>query len=225
MKIDLHVHTSHGSACAYMEPVELIERAKAVGLDGVCITEHNQIWDRKAIEQLKSEHEFLVIGGVEVSTDCGEILVFGLDRPVLDVYHAHELREMVDETGGVMILAHPFRFEPEVVGAYRGSRSAEPNGLPETVKSVFGRSVFRLVDAVEVYNGRSGIHEGEFTAMIAKKLNLKGTGGSDAHATLAVGSCYTVFGNTIKNEKDFIAQIKKGRFYGVDRRWNNHTSR
>ena len=207
-----------------MEPGELVKRAKTVGLDGVCITEHNQIWDRKAIERLKNDHDFLVIGGVEVSTDCGEILVFGLDRPVLNVYRAHELRKMVDQAGGVMILAHPFRFEPGIVGAYNSSRSAGSRGLSEIIGPVFERPVFKMVDAVEVYNGRSGIEEREFTAMVATRLNLKGTGGSDAHASLAVGSCYTVFENEVRDEGDFIAQIKNGGFYGVDHRWNNASS-
>ncbi|MBW1710701.1 MAG: PHP domain-containing protein [Deltaproteobacteria bacterium] len=221
MKIDLHIHTSHGSSCSYMDPVELIERAKAVGLDGVCITEHNQIWDRKAIKRLQVEHNFLVIGGVEVSTDYGEILAFGLDRPVLNVFKACDLKKMVNEAGGAMVLAHPFRFEPDIVGAYSHVNSVESPDLPEEIGAVLERPVFQLVDAVEVYNGRSGMQERDFTAMIAEKLKMKGTGGSDAHATLAVGSCYTIFENEIKNERDLIKQIKKGRIHGVDRRWNN----
>ncbi|MBW2062597.1 MAG: PHP domain-containing protein [Deltaproteobacteria bacterium] len=219
MKIDLHIHTNHGSGCAYMEPGELVERAKAVGLDGVCITEHNRIWDQKAIEQLKSRHDFLVIGGVEVSTDCGEILVFGLNEPVLNVYRAHELKRMVDEVGGVMILAHPFRFEPETVAACSLASSANNPGLSREMEAILQRPVFRLVDAVEVYNGRSGLKERDLAAMVAEQLSLKSTGGSDAHASLAVGACYTLFEEEVRDEQDLIAQIKNGRIYGVDRRW------
>ena len=52
MKIDLHLHTLYGSACAYMDPDQLIQQAKSIGLDGVCITEHNQIWNSEAVERV-----------------------------------------------------------------------------------------------------------------------------------------------------------------------------
>jgi uncharacterized protein YbjT (DUF2867 family) len=58
------------------------------------------IRDQEAIERLRDKHNFLVIGGVEVSTDLGEILVFGLHRSVLQVYEAVQLRAMVDEVDG-----------------------------------------------------------------------------------------------------------------------------
>ena len=61
----------------------------------------------------------------------------------------------------------------------------------------------------------------EFTRLVSERLHLKGAGGSDAHATLEVGSCYSVFEDGVRNEKDFIAHIKKGRFYAVDDRWSN----
>src|SRR4030042_1432706 len=114
MKIDLHLHTLYGSACAYMDPDQLIHQAKLMGLDGVCITEHNQLWDKAAIERLRDKHNFLVIGGVEVSTDLGEILVFGLHQSVLQVYDAVQLKALVDEVDGAMVMAHPFRSEPEL---------------------------------------------------------------------------------------------------------------
>ena len=56
--------------------------------------------------------------GVEVSTDLGEILVFGLHQSVLQVYDAVELRTMVDEVDGVMVMAHPFRSEPELFSGF-----------------------------------------------------------------------------------------------------------
>ena len=40
MIIDLHVHTTLGSADSIIDPGELVEIAQKVGLDGVCITEH-----------------------------------------------------------------------------------------------------------------------------------------------------------------------------------------
>jgi predicted metal-dependent phosphoesterase TrpH len=220
MKIDLHTHTSYGSACAYMDPDQLVERAKIMGLDGVCITEHDQIWNVDALERLKKKHDFLVIGGVEVSTDCGEILVFGLHESVLNIFKAQDLKERVDEAGAVMILAHPFRYQPDLLATYFRSRSAGDSGT-DVIETVCQQPVFAMIDAVEVYNGHSGFDEVEFTQLIAKRLHLKGSGGSDAHATLEVGSCYSVFEDDIRDEQGFLEQIKSSKFFGVDQRWSD----
>jgi predicted metal-dependent phosphoesterase TrpH len=220
MKIDLHTHTSYGSACAYMDPDQLVERAKFMGLDGVCITEHDQIWDVEALARLKKKHDFLVIGGVEVSTDCGEILVFGLHESVLNIFKAQDLKETVDEAGAVMILAHPFRYKPDLLAAYFRSTSTGESGT-NVLETVCRQPLFTMIDALEVYNGHSGFDEVEFTHLVAERLHLKGAGGSDAHASLEVGSCYSFFEDDIRDEKDFLEQIKRGRFHGVDQRWSD----
>jgi predicted metal-dependent phosphoesterase TrpH len=219
MKIDLHLHTLYGSSCAYMDPDQLIHQAKMIGLDGVCITEHNQLWDKAAIERLIDKHDFPVIGGVEVSTDLGEILVFGLHRSVLKVYDAVELRAMVDDVDGVMVLAHPFRSEPELFSRFDVPDNKLDKRMIERIQKVGTRPIFYLLDALEIYNGRAGFNETAFTGAVAQYVNLPGTGGSDAHAILGVGACYTVFQEKINDERDLINQIKQRRFQGVDDRW------
>lgn len=219
MKIDLHLHTLYGSACAYMDADQLIRRAKAVGLDGVCITEHDHLWEKAAIERLREKHAFLVIGGVEVGTDQGEILVFGLHQPVREIIRAEELRKRVDEAGGFMILAHPFRYEPGLYDSFPLAFSPREKVVSPKIREVSRRTVFALVDALEVFNGRAGRQENAFTQAVAAHLNLGGTGGSDAHAVLGIGSCYTRFFETVYDEKDLIAQLKKGNYQAVDARW------
>jgi predicted metal-dependent phosphoesterase TrpH len=219
MKIDLHLHTLYGSSCAYMDPDQLIHQAKLMGLDGVCITEHNQLWDQEAIERLRDKHNFLVIGGVEVSTDLGEILVFGLHQSVLQVYEAVQLRAMVDEVDGVMVMAHPFRSEPELFSHFDLPDPERDGKIIKRIQKVGNRPIYYLVDALEIYNGRAGFNETAFTTAVAQYVNLPGTGGSDAHAILGVGACYTVFEEKIGNERDLIDQIKQRRFQGVDDRW------
>ena len=118
MKIDLHLHTNLGSSCSYMDPDQLITRAKSVGLDGVCLTDHDHIWSEDQIKRLQDKHGFLVVGGSEISTDVGDVLVFGFHESVRKIFDTHELRELLDECDGVMILAHPFRFDPGLVGRF-----------------------------------------------------------------------------------------------------------
>lgn len=218
MKIDLHTHTRYGSVCAYMDPDQLIQRAKEIGLDGVCITEHNQLWSQQAIERLRHKHHFLVIGGVEVSTDCGDILVFGLHRSVRDVFHIQDLKKMANDAGAVMILAHPFRSE-------RGGRtdlSSSHNNFKQW-GSGHRHNIFQMIDGIEVYNGQSGFQEKRLAKSIADRYNLSVTGGSDAHAILGVGACYTVFEEEVQHEQDLISQIREGRCRGIDPRWDRYS--
>ena len=201
-----------------MDPDQLIQRAKKIGLDGVCITEHNQLWDQQTIERLRQKHNFLVIGGVEVSTDCGDILVFGLRRSVRDVFYIQDLRKMVTDAGAVMILAYPFRSEragvTDLSSSYNDSKR---------LRSLREHNVFQIIEGIEVYNGQSGFQEKRFAKSIVDRFHLTATGGSDAHAILGVGACYTVFKEEVQNEQDFISQIKDGTCRGVDPRWNRYS--
>jgi len=202
-----------------MDPDQLITSAKSVGLDGVCLTDHDHVWSEEYIDRLRVKHDFLVIGGSEISTDEGDILVFGFHKPVRKIYDSHELREEIDACGGVMILAHPFRFDHGLVGRYfESTRNGSPQ--PEKILDAVGRrDVFDIVDALEVCNGQSGRNEKAFCRLVADHVSLGGTGGSDAHATPAVGNCYTVFEEKVNHERDLIDQIKAGCIHGVDSRW------
>lgn len=183
-----------------MTPDELIQRARLIGLDGVCITEHNQLWSVEALENLRRKHNFLVLGGVEVDTDCGHILAFGLHRSVLNVYRIEELRELVDEAGGVMIAAHPFRYV-----------LSDHSNPALSVEAASQQRVFQFVDAIEVYSNMSSMNEGELAARVSDHLKLRAIAGSDAHAILQMGQCFTIFENRIKDERELIMEIKQGR--------------
>lgn len=208
-RIDLHNHTSYGSACAYMTPDELIQRAKLMRLDGVCITEHNQLWSEETLDKWRRKHDFLVLGGAEVDTDCGHILVFGLHKSVLNVYRVEELRELVDEAGGVMIAAHPFRY-------VLFDHFNHVNHVV-SVEEASKRPVFQFVDAVEVYGSMSSVTEGNLAAQVSDYLKLGATAGSDSHAILQVGQCFTIFENRIGSEQELIAEIKQGRCRAAQR--------
>ena len=78
MIIDLHTHTLVGSDDSYIDIDELVERAKKSGLDGVCVTDHDWFWRQSTIERLCRELDFLILPGVEMNTEDGHLLVFGL---------------------------------------------------------------------------------------------------------------------------------------------------
>ena len=109
MILDMHVHTTVGSYDSNLSPLELIRHGKAAGLDGVVVTEHDRGWDRDLARQLTREHEFLILCGMEVSTDLGHILVYGLEEYVSGILYAETLRKVVDKIDAVMFAAHPYR--------------------------------------------------------------------------------------------------------------------
>jgi predicted metal-dependent phosphoesterase TrpH len=39
--VDVHLHTNRGSADSNLSPRDLVERARAIGIGAVCITEHD----------------------------------------------------------------------------------------------------------------------------------------------------------------------------------------
>ena len=73
MIIDIHTHTFPTSDDSSLTPEHLIERAKSLGLDGVCITDHDGFWSPQDIAKLAKDHNFLVLPGCEVTTEEGTI--------------------------------------------------------------------------------------------------------------------------------------------------------
>ena len=109
MIIDLHTHTLPWSEDSNLKIPELIHQAKQAGLDGICLTEHVYFWNKDDLVKLSQEHDFLLLPGAEIDTYEGHILVFGVNKYSPDMHRSKYLRHVVDEAGGVMILAHPYR--------------------------------------------------------------------------------------------------------------------
>lgn len=205
MLFDLHIHTSWNSADSNLSPLELIQEAKRLGLDGVVVTEHDRGWDRFQARALAAEHEFLFLRGMEISTDLGHILVCGLDEYVSGIQRAEKLRRVVDDAGGVMIAAHPFRraFTPD----FRHGKEPTPTSLEDAAR----RPIFGLIDGIEVCNGGSRDRENKCAMEVCAYLGLPQTGGSDAHSELGIGCYATYFEDTIRTEADVIAALKQQR--------------
>lgn len=207
MIIDIHTHTRPRSDDSDLSPGELIERAKISGLDGICFTEHDWHWKDEDVARLSREHDFPIFHGMEINSDEGHLLVFGLSEYKFGMHHAEFIRQLVDETGGFVVLAHPYR------------RQVKYNPHPDHLLDAACRNpIFSLVDAVEVLNGRSKDKENDFALEICRRLGLSGVGGSDAHSLSDVPTCATEFERRISDLGDLIAELKAGRYRPVDLR-------
>ncbi|MBW1801287.1 MAG: PHP domain-containing protein [Deltaproteobacteria bacterium] len=203
--LDLHVHTTAGSSCSNAPVDALIDEAKMIGLDGICLTDHNHLWDPHDIEDLRQRHGFLVLRGNEITTDQGDMLVFGLDRDIRGIVTLEKLREGVTGAHGFIIVAHPFR----------GFLTFGVGQLGLTPAKAAERSLFRYVDAVEAMNSKVTEKENRFAADVAEKLGLPITGGSDAHEVGEAGIYATRFDVPIGCEGDLVEALHGGRYSPV----------
>jgi predicted metal-dependent phosphoesterase TrpH len=203
--IDLHVHTAPASPCSSAPVDHLIKEAKEIGLDGICLTDHNYVWDPEAVEKLRKQHDFLIFRGNEITTDQGDMVVFGLEKDIKGISKLEDLRKEVVEADGFMIVAHPFR----------GFLTFNIGQLGLTPEKAMERPLFKQVDAVEVLNSKVTEDENRFAADVAAGLGLPATGGSDAHEVSEVGIYATRFAGEVNDEKDLIAALKKGEYEPV----------
>ncbi|MEW6732123.1 MAG: CehA/McbA family metallohydrolase [Acidobacteriota bacterium] len=197
MIIDLHVHTVD-SRDSLIPLEDLIEQALSIGLDAVCLMEHNRLSEDDTAELFANNTMLKIFRGVEVSSDLGHMLVYGITPQQWQLFegkaqiYAQELVDSVRSWGGVCIPAHPFRFNSPSIG--------------DKISSLVG------VFAIEGYNGKTDINENLQAGEVAARLQLKVTGGSDAHMLGQVGKCVTIFDEPIESIEELVTQLKAGTF-------------
>jgi predicted metal-dependent phosphoesterase TrpH len=171
-RLDLHVHSDRspdGRAAVDRLVAAAVER----GLDGFALTDHNTVTGHSRLADLAREHPRLVlVPGVEVSTEEGHLLAFGIDQAPPPRRPVDETIDWIVSRGGTPVLAHPFR-RPHGVGGVVAARARVP--------------------ALETLNGHNGPRANARSARLAASRALGATGGSDAHDAREVGRAWTVF--------------------------------
>lgn len=167
LRLDLHIH-SQRSPDGCMTLSGLVERAKAAGLDGAAVCDHDL-----ALTDPPFFPDFLLIPGVEISTEYGHLLGLFIKEPV----EARDLRraaELIHSQGGLAVLAHPFE------------HSEDAERLTPVIP---------LLDGVEIWNSRAERKIRQANALaeaFAKAHGLRPFAGSDAHLPQEVGNGVTV---------------------------------
>lgn len=202
MRVDLHIHTRPKSPCSAIDPSALLQEARRAGLDGICLTEHQNPWSPGEVEELMKAGGIRVFQGNEITTNQGDILVFGYDREVKGVVPIQDLRKEVEPVGGLMIAAHPFR----------GFLLFGISQLQLDLEQACKRSVFQHVDGLEIHNCKVTDPENDMARRVAERLGLLGVAGSDAHRLDEVGKCVTIFEREIRAGQELIEEIRAGRF-------------
>ncbi|MBN18873.1 MAG: hypothetical protein CL758_05290 [Chloroflexi bacterium] len=212
MIFDLHIHTVNGSSDSSLTPDVLLEKSKNIGLTGVCLTEHSANLNISKVINDFEKSGITLLRGLEVSTDMGHILVFGLYSYVSGMHKIKNLRKIVDDVGGIMISAHPFRNLFSLPNNSKNFLYPDKSKYPLQPIDAIHHPIFNIVDEVEILNGANTTEENNFAIELAKLKGFIGTGGSDAHSFHGVAKYVTYFENDIYNEKDLICAIKNKKF-------------
>lgn len=209
MLIDLHTHTRPLSWDSYLHPDELIELSRERGLDGICLTEHDYFWDVQAVLALSKRHNYPVFPGIEINTEDGHMLVFGLTKYVYGMHRSYELARHVEAAGGVMIAAHPYRRQmPHQLRQEQEWRDA--------LERASRNPAYKFCHALERINGRGTEKENSFSAQLCDLMQMPGTAGTDSHQRSDIGKCATLFERDIHTLEELIEELKAGRFMAVE---------
>jgi predicted metal-dependent phosphoesterase TrpH len=202
MKIDPHIHSSY-SKDSQSNPKDILKQAKKVGLDLIGVSDHDTIKGSKiAIELSKSIEGIDVIPSIEISSNKGHILGFGVEKLIPSDLSPEETIDKIHDLGGVAIIPHPYSI-------YR-------NGL---LTKIDYKSI--KFDGIEVLNARFILG---FSNMKSKRLsyrnNIPEFGSSDSHFLDSIGDCYTeVDADCID---DVFAAIKKNKTKAFGKRTSNY---
>jgi predicted metal-dependent phosphoesterase TrpH len=192
-KFDHHLHTTRHSPDSVLEPADLIERARGVGLDGVVITEHDYQWDADELAELaRGAGGLVVLSGAEVSAREGHFLVYGL--PDLDEappgVALEDLVALVRRHDAAIVAAHPFRWDQDFDALVRQLGAAAFDALELVSKNVTAETRRRA-------------------ERLLGKHPMGVTGSSDGHAADEVGCYFTEFPGPIGSIADFVAALRR----------------
>jgi predicted metal-dependent phosphoesterase TrpH len=190
MRIDLHCHTARFSGCSSLTPEGLVTAARDAGLDAVCLTEHDRLWPVGEARRLSERFGLIVLRGMEVTTELGHVLVYGLTEPPPGMFLAATLVEAVRSAGGLAILAHP-------------ARAGQLSVAPAQRTGLF--------DTVEILNGSDGPEQNRAAEGLAAGHRLAGIAGSDCHGPAEAGTVATVLPRWVTSERELVAVLRLGR--------------
>jgi len=193
MLIDLHCHTFPLSQCSALRPEELVDLARERGLDGICLTEHDALTTAVELASLAARTGFLVLSGVELSTDMGHVLAFGLGAGSAAFAAAEAAAEAAQREGGILFLAHPAR-----------------DGLLKV-----DRRTVTYFASVEAINGSDSRLQNMAATGLAHGFGHPGIGGSDAHTAAEVGRAATRFHVPVHDTESLVAALRAGAYEAV----------
>jgi len=193
LSVELHTHSSlsHDGR----DPVELLlEQAQAVGLDGLAVTDHDELEASLRAAELAPDYGLVGIPGMEVTCQAGHVLALGISEAIPPGLSFAETLDRIRDQGGLAVVPHPFQ--------------ESRHGVLDEIS----KNELATADAIEVYNsrlltGRSNRQAERF----ARRRGLPMTAGSDAHIAEMVGQAVTTVDATERSVDAILDAIREGR--------------
>lgn len=184
-KYEMHCHTSESSKCGKVGGAQMVDFYKGVGYTGIVISDHffngntaipkDLPWDDR-VELFCIGYEAARASGDEIGLDVffawessyrgTDFLIYGLGKewllshPYCDLLPAKQFLQLVKDSGGYSVQAHPYR----------------EAGYIDMIQLLP-----RDVDAVETVNASRTDFENEMADIYATKYNLSKICGTDNH--------------------------------------------
>lgn len=216
---ETHLHTYEGSLCGRSHGEDYVPYYKALGYDGIIVTDHFYLGNTRPDRSLPWEdwvHEFCagyrnakaagdkeglkVFFGWETSYSANDFLIYGLDEnwlmkhPEVTEWDEAEQFKNITAAGGMVIQAHPFRVRPYV----------------ETLRL----QPFHC-EGWEIGNANNPPEQNLLAYRYAKNHHMHMTSGSDIHKTGGILT-ETPFGVVSEKElqsiEDYMMLVRHGEY-------------
>ncbi|MFN3653611.1 MAG: PHP domain-containing protein [Armatimonadota bacterium] len=204
----IHIHTEYSDGSGTFP--EVVEAARASGLDYIIASDHNTLQPVKDGHQ-RYWDDLLVLIGTEISTDAGHVL--GLDLPESFPFETRDPQQAIDRVraaGGFSVIAHPMSprwlWRDWSVRGYTGIEIINLSSLvdDDLMNAQEGlriqqRSVQRLLRLARRYttdpdgvmktitNNDVEPERGKWSELLGRGRQMISTGAVDAHARVPLG--------------------------------------
>jgi PHP domain-containing protein len=200
MEVDLHVHAFPGDGS--LPRWEIQREAARRGLDGVAITNHNQVFAGR-FGWFVSGADVIVIPGEEITTPGFHMIAAGIHEAVDWRLPVRDAIAAIHQQGGVAIAAHP------VASSWK----------PRDDGSLSGLDGVEVAHPVVYYADEASA---ELAALFARVRGLRPSvapiGSSDSHALGEMGICRTYVIVEQRTERGVLDAIREGRTVASDGR-------
>lgn len=172
LRWETHCHTLYSSHRqrwfdALNSPREMIEAAIRKGLDGIIITDHDNVKGGLVGKKVARAYPgFTVIPGTEITSLGGHILAIGVESNIPKRLPVADTVDRIHDLGGIAVASHPF------------SSRVRPSLESDCLKT----------DGVEVFNAMNRGTENAAALSLAMTYTRPMTAGSDAHWEKMVGT-------------------------------------
>jgi predicted metal-dependent phosphoesterase TrpH len=182
IRVDLHVHTN-ASVDSSINPKFLVDSLYAHPIiKGVAITDHNTVEGCKQVQKLATSYDdLLVIPGIEVATQEGDIILLGIEEKPAAMLPLENLVDFAKQRAALIVIPHPYRV----------------SGIGDAAERI-------AADAVEIMNPWASPEQNKLAEQLAKARGLPGVAGSDAHKPDELWTAFT----EVDSEPDVTAALR-----------------